>query len=112
MKIFRTFVIVVIMLVLSAPTVFAGPECKTYTMHLDKNVYTFDFICDMAGIGAVLTLFNVTEYTQWWIYFFDGDFVYIPKLATFEYTDDVLYHIYYNGVTWIRSGMNFILNEE
>ena len=94
-------------------TAVAGPECKNYTMLYDGNIYTFEFACETAGIGAVQSVYNETEYTQWWLYFYDGvRNVYIPKMATFELIDNILYHIYYNGIQWVQSGMNFVLDEE
>jgi hypothetical protein len=110
MKKFKMIIILAIVFMVFTSSAIAGPECKSYTMNLDGNVYTLEFSCETAGIGSVLSLYNETEYTQWWLYCYDGTkYVHIAKLAVFELSGNILYHIYYDGTKWYRSGMNFIL---
>jgi hypothetical protein len=91
----------------------AGPECKTYTMNYEGNLYTFKFSCETAGIGGVETIYNNVESHQWFLYLYDGDaWVAVLKVGYFELMGDYLYHIVYDYKlkTWHRTG--FVLIED
>jgi hypothetical protein len=107
---FKFVTVMLFVLIICIPA-FAGPECKSYTMHYRGDVYTLDFSCETAGIGEVQTKFNVDEYTEWWLYFYveTSSYVCIPKLGSFELMDYTLYHIMYDSKTkkWYRTGLIF-----
>lgn len=111
MKMLKFVAVMLFVLVLCTPAI-AGPECKSYTMYYEGDTYTLKFGCETTVIGGVFSMYNVDEYTQWWIYFFvePENRVCIPKLASFELMDNNLYHIVYDYrlKKWFRTSAIFI----